>query len=200
MPFELDQPEKSSYMETIHDQLSNLEVDNFNHRSFVPYDKLEQLFTREIVLELLQENGLKFYNVAETTSAVIDGGLRVFAILLAIRAVDNITHFSKADRSWGSPLDAKLPLAASNVESYIKAPLKRQAFLRAQWKFLSPIISPDQSLWEFDEQTILPFLSKKPLGKNGAFGEVATVLVGASNHRIPNVKTEASTLKNAQSW
>lgn len=179
-------------MDAIYDQLSNLEVDNFEHRPFVPYTELEQVFTRDTILLSLQQCSVKFYKIQETVSAVQSGGLRVFATLTAIRDIDSIVQFLKVDRSSGSSLDSKLPLTPDNVAHFVKAPLKHQAFLRSQWKFLAPVVSSDQLLRDFHEQTILPFTLRLPLGKNGAFGEVTKVRVDASSHRIPGVKGEAS--------
>lgn len=72
--------------------LRALKVENFEHRKFFPYDKLETLFTGEKVLELPQQHGLESHLIDETLDRVLNGGLKSFAVLAAIQDISAITR------------------------------------------------------------------------------------------------------------
>ena len=183
----MDQTGNTLSLDDICDRLIDLEIDNYEHKQFVPYQSLEQLFTRETIHDILQLNTVKFYQISEIIEVVLRGGLRVFAILVSIRDVGSIAQFIKAERSLGFPLDAKLPLDLDIAETYIGSPSKRQAFIRNQWKFLAPAITSDQLVRELDERTVLPFTSQRSLEKNGGFGEIYAVKVHAEYHQVPGI-------------
>ena len=188
----MDQTGNSLSFDDICDRLVDLEIDNYEHKQFVPYQSLEQLFTRKTIHDILQLDIVKFYQVSEIIEVVLRGGLRVFAILVSIRDVGSIVQFIKAERSLGFPLDAKLPLDFDIAEIYMSTPSKRQAFIRNQWKFLAPAITSDQLVRELDGHTVLPFTSQRSLEKSGGFGEIYAVKVHPGYHQIPGILAEVS--------
>jgi hypothetical protein len=172
-------------------ELENLEIENFEHKFFIPLSKLEQLFTRERIVALLRQHGIEFYVQVEVTNAVLKNGLRLFATLASIRDIKSITQFLKSDYFSGGQFDSTLPLSEASLLTILSDPDRCLQFFRKQWRFLAPVFREDQSHRELDDRTILPFLSSTPIG-HGGFANVIKVRVDASHHQIPGVQAEVS--------
>ncbi|MCJ1436519.1 hypothetical protein MMC27_005898 [Xylographa pallens] len=147
--------------------LSTLELDNFEHRPFIPFSQLEVLFTREKIIELLQQHKLEFHILNEIVHRILGGGLRTFAVLAAIQDIGNVARFIKADQFSDISLDSKLPLNEADIPRYFADPDKGKLFLRRQWTFFAPVFSENQSRRDLDDRTILPFLHKNFIGQGG---------------------------------
>ena len=180
--------------------LGTLELENFDHRPFVPFNKLEALFTRDKTHKLLlQQHGVDFYLIDEIVNKVIDGGIRTFAILTAIDDIRSITRFIKEDHYSDVSLDAKLPLKEADVSRYFSNPDKGTLFLRRQWAFLAPVFSErTQSRRELDNRIILPFLHKKLIAQGG-FAKVYRVTIDASHHKLSGLATLGNTQQKSLS-
>jgi len=172
-------------------ELDALEIENFEHKFFIPLSKLEKLLTRERIIDLLQQHDVEFYVRDEVTNAVLKNGRRLFAILASIRDIKSITRFLEADYFSGGQFDSKLPLSESSLLTILRDRDKCVQFSRKQWRFLAPIFREDQSYRELDDRTILPFLSSTPI-KDGGFANVFKVRVDASHHKIPGAPVEVS--------
>jgi hypothetical protein len=184
-------PIRAPKMADICAELDALEIENFEHKFFIPLAKLEQLFTRERIAALLQEHDIEFYVRTEATNAVLKNGLRLFATLASIRGINSITRFLEADYFFGGHFDSKLPLSESALLTIVGDAERCLQFSRKQWRFLAPILREDQSHRVLDDRTIMPFLSSTPIGKGG-FSNVFKVRVDASHHQIPSTKAEVS--------
>jgi hypothetical protein len=184
-------PIQAPEMADICAELDALEIENFEHKLFIPLSKLEQLLTPERIVALLQQHDIKFYLQTETTNAVLKNGLRLFATLASIRGINLITRFLEADYFSGGHFDSKLPLSESALLTIVRDPERCLQFSRKQWRFLAPVLREDQSHRELDDRTIMPFLSSTPIGKGG-FSNVFKVRVDASHHRIPSAQAEVS--------
>jgi hypothetical protein len=178
-------------MADICNELDGLEIENFEHKYFIPLGKLKRLFTRERIGDLLQQHDIKFYDRTEITNAVLNNGLRLFATLASIRGISFITQFLKADHFSGGQFDSKLPLRESSLKAILPNSETCTQFFKKQWRFLAPVLREDQSHRELDDRTIMPFLSSTPIGYGG-FAKVFKVRVDASHHRIQGHQTEAS--------
>ena len=176
-------------MADIADRLGTLEVENFEHKWFIPFNELKRLFTRDKVYELLRQHDIEFYLIDDIVDQVLAGGLKTFAVLGAVQAIGSITRFVKEDQS---SLDARLPLKDTDVSLYFSNPDKGKRFLRRQWTFLAPVFSENRSYREFDDRFILPFLHKNPIAQGG-FGKIYRITVDAS-HYISNTSIKVSTL------
>ena len=170
-------------MADVADLLHNFKLENCDYKLFVPFPKLQVLFTREKLLELVQQCDLKFYIVEEIINRVLEGGLRTFATLAAIRNIESMEKFIKTDHYSGSPLDAKLPLDQADLPKYFSNQNKGEQFYHEQWTYLAPVFSENQSHRELDNRVVLPFLDKTRVGKGG-FAKVYKVKVDASHHRL----------------
>ena len=172
-------------------ELDALEIENFEHKFFIPLSKLEQVFTREKIVALLQQHGVEFYLQIEITNAVLKNGLRLFATLASIRDIKYITRFLESDYFSGGQFDSKLPLSEASLLAILRDPDRCLQFFRKQWRFLAPVLLEDQYHRELDDRTILPFLSWTPI-MDGGFANVFKVRVDASHHQIPVAQTEVS--------
>ena len=76
-------------------RLSELELDNCDNRPFVPFNRLQELFTRKKICELIQYHVLEFHIIKEIVDKVSEGGLRTFVILVAAHDIGSITRFIK---------------------------------------------------------------------------------------------------------
>ena len=180
-------------MADVVDLLSTYELDNFNRNPFVPFNKLKALFTHNKVHELLRQHDVEYYLINETAIRIIDGGIRTFAVLAAIRDVRSITRFIREDQFSETPLDAKLPLKEADISRYFSNPDKGRLFLRRQWAFLAPVFSErTQSRRELDDRIILPFLQKKLIAEGG-FAKVYRVTIDASHHKLSGMAISGNT-------
>ncbi|MCJ1239205.1 hypothetical protein MMC14_007199, partial [Varicellaria rhodocarpa] len=70
-------------MNSILDELSELEITNFDNRQFIPVQKLVGYFTKERVLKILEAHAdIKFYNREEIAQVILNNGTKLFAIML----------------------------------------------------------------------------------------------------------------------
>ena len=171
---------------------SALELESFEHKSFIPFSELKKSFTRDKVYELLRQYDLHFHFINETVDRVLDGGLRTFALLGAVQDIGSITRFIKEDQFSGVSLDARLPLQGTDISWYFSNPEKGKLFLRRQWSFLAPVFSENRSCRELDDRVILPFLHKRLVDKGG-FGKLYRINVDAS-HYMPNTSIKVDAL------
>ena len=180
-------------------RLGALELENFEHKSFIPFNELKNLFTRDKVYELLRQYDLHFHLINEAVDRVLDGGLRTFALLGAVQDIGSIARFIKEDQFSGVSLDARLPLQETDISRYFSNPEKGKLFLRRQWSFLAPVFSENRSCRELDDRIILPFLHKKFVDEGG-FGKVYRISVDASHYMSnTSIKVDAlAMLENTQ--
>ena len=166
-------------------ELERLAIDNFEHKLFVPYPKVEALLDRETITNLLAEHDVPVYAKAEITNLILAGGRRLFAILIKIRDVGCISHFVKADQFLSSQLDSRLPLTEDSISRIVPNEFTCKQFFRYQWTFLSPVLRIGPMSRELHDRTVLPFLSSCPI-QQGGFADVTKVEVDISHHKIPS--------------
>lgn len=171
--------------------LSTLELENFESKSFIPFNELRKLFTRNRVDMLLRQHDIEGYLIGSIVDQVLAGGLRTFAVLGAVQAIGSITRFIREDQFSEVSLDAKLPLKDTDIPRYFPNSDKGELFLRRQWSFLAPVFSENRSCPVLDDRTILPFLHSRLIGEDG-FASVCRITVDAS-HYISNTSIKVST-------
>ncbi len=112
--------------------LDTLEHENFEHKPFIPFNKLEALFTHDKVLELLKQHDLEFHLIDETVKRVLNEGLKTFATLTTVQDIRSITRFIKKDQFFEISLNARLPLKETDISRYFSNSEKDKLFLRRQ--------------------------------------------------------------------
>lgn len=172
-------------------ELDALNIENFEHHYFIPFEKVQQLFTLDKVRSLLETSDVRFYDRDDVTKAILHRGRKVFAVLVSINEIGAITRFVERDNLGGNPLDARLPLDEAALAPIFPQENARRSFFRHQWRFLAPFFRPDQSHRALSEHIILPFISWKPF-EEGAYGEVYRVTVEASHHSIQPGRAQVS--------
>ena len=174
-------------------ELDALDIENFERRYFIPFEKVQQLFTREKVRDLLKTHNIKFYDRDDVTKAILHRGRKVLAILASIQEIGAITRFVERDNLGGIPLDAMLPLDETALASIFPQENLRRNFFRKQWRFLAPSFQADQSHRALSEHTIIPFVSSERF-TDGAYGDIYRVTVEGSHHSIQPGRSQVSNL------
>ena len=173
-------------------QLDALDIENFEQRCFIPFKKVQQLFTHEKVRALLETSDVKYYDRDEIIKAILRRGLKVFAILTSIQEISSISRFVERDNLGGNTLDARLPLDEAALAPILLHENARRMFFRKQWRFLAPSFQADQSYRVLSEQTILPFVWSERFLTNGAYGDIHRVTVEAFHHNIQSGQAQVS--------
>ena len=170
-------------MDDIRGELEDLEIQNYELKSFIPLDALRQLLTENriaILIQTLSENGdIEVWQQAELCRIIVNNGLRVFATLLCLSRPDLIVKFKETDHFAHSQLDSKLPLSQESLKMILRDERSGAKFYKHQWKFLVPMFRADQSHRELQDNVILPFTRCQRLGEGG-FGEVHKMSLDAT--------------------
>ena len=171
------------HINDIRGELEDLEIQNYELKSFIPSDALRQLLTESkiaILIHTLSENGyIEVWQQAELCRIIVNNGLRVFAILLCFSRPDLIVKFKETDHFAHSQLDSRLPLSQESLEVILRDERSGAKFYKHQWKFLAPIFRADQSHRELQDNVIMPFTRCERLGEGG-FGEVHKMSLDAT--------------------
>lgn len=164
-------------------ELEDLEVQNYEQKSFIPLDALKDLLPKSRVttfIHTLTENGeIQVWQQPELIRIVVDNGLRVFATLLSFSQPELIQKFKEADHFAHSQLNSKLPLFKDSLGLILRNEKLNARFYKHQWRFLAPFFRADQSNRELQDNVILPFTKCEQLGEGG-FGEVHKITMAAS--------------------
>lgn len=153
-------------MSDMRSAISGLEIENFEHKPFVPYHR-------------------------KITDIIRNGGFWLFATLATIGNIGCITRFIRADQFSDVQSDSKMPLSEASISKILPDTPTCTQFFREQWKFLSPIFETGQLPREYYDRTVLPFLSCVHIYEGG-FSSVSKVKVDISHHRITSNVIEVS--------
>ena len=164
-------------------ELEDLEIQNYEQKSFIPLDALKGLLPESRVANLihaLSENReIEVWQQPELIRIVVDNGLRVFATLLSFSQPGLIQRFKETDHFSHSQLDSRLPLSKDSLGLILRDDKLSTRFYKHQWRFLAPFFRADQSHRELQDNVILPFTKCEKLGEGG-FGEVHKMTMAAS--------------------
>ena len=164
-------------------ELEDLEIQNYEHKPFIPLDALKELLPESRVATLiraLSQNGeVQVWQQPELVRIIVDNGLRVFATLLSFSRPGLIQKFKETDHFAHSQLDSRLPLTKDSLGLILGDEKLSTWFYKHQWRFLAPFFRADQSHRELPDHVILPFTGCESLGEGG-FGEVHKLTMAAS--------------------
>ncbi len=170
-------------MSDIREELEELEIQNYEKKSFVPHDALKDLLSEYRIAALIrglsEKREIEAWQQPEIIGIVVDNGLRVFATLLSFSRPELILKFKETDHFAHSQLDSRLPLSEDSLRLILRDEKLSAKFYKHQWKFLAPFFRADQSHRELQDSVVLPFISSERLGEGG-FGEVHKVTMAAS--------------------
>ena len=170
-------------MSDIREELEELEIQNYEKKSFVPHDALKVLMSEDRIAALIralsEKREIEAWQQPEIIGIVVNNGLRVFATLLSFSRPELILKFKETDHFAHSQLDSRLPLSEDSLKLILRDERLSAKFYKHQWKFLAPFFRADQSHRELQDSVVLPFISSKRLGEGG-FGEVHKMNMAAS--------------------
>lgn len=173
-------------------ELEDLEIQNYEQKSFIPLDALKIILPESRVATLihaLSENGeIEVWQEPELIRIVVDNGQRVFATLLSFSQPGLIQKFKETDHFAHSQLDSRLPLSKDSLGLILQSEKLGARFYKHQWRFLAPFFRADQSHRELQDSVILPFTKCEQLGEGG-FGEVHKMTMAASYQSLVPMST-----------
>lgn len=171
-------------MGALKDRLVNIFVKNYQSKWYIPAQELEKLLDPDSVREAVVESKLVPYKQDEVIRTILQGGKKVFAVLVYIGDVSSFVRFIEQDHLQNQPLDPKLPFTRPALYS-ILGQVQGELFHRHQWIVLAPFFRGDLSYRNFDEDTILPFIRNTKIG-SGAFGTIYDVVLD-SRHQADTI-------------
>ena len=131
-----------------------------SNRYFIPASALQQIVTKNAIRVALNTQNYPLHRRQEALDYVINGGKRVFGILVVISRLQLLINFVEHDPLHLVQLDAKLPLQESALRKIL--PEDSVEFFGMQWEFCSPVFGPKDYLHRvYDDEMILPFLEER---------------------------------------
>lgn len=107
-------------MEALKTDLVNIKVENYESKWYVPAKELERLLDPVRVRQAVKESRLEPYKHEEVTKAILQGGRKVFAVLLQICDDASLfARFMEQDHFQDQPLDPKLPFTRRDLLSIL---------------------------------------------------------------------------------
>ncbi|KAA8903438.1 kinase-like domain-containing protein [Sphaerosporella brunnea] len=148
-------------------QIEKLRIRSTNDRYFVSPRDLKNLFTREVIAEVLVECAVEEYQRPKITSRIFTEGRVVLAILIWKKWQHKLMSFVEHNA-----LDNELPLDVERAKK-IAETFGWDFAKNVQWEFLPRALEKEMSGYHcyFREEEILPFIDEVWLGEGG-FGEV----------------------------
>ncbi|KAK6337821.1 hypothetical protein TWF696_001300 [Orbilia brochopaga] len=141
-------------------------------RKFMPLQLLYKLLTKEeienaVSASITKDDGIPFYQEADTVSWIVANGKRIFAILVVLGNQEHlIPKFIEHDFET---FDEKLPFPLDLLQKVV--PSIATEFHKKQWEFVSPIWSKNVIHRELPPDIRLPFVYNKKIDAGG-FGDI----------------------------
>jgi hypothetical protein len=163
----------------LYQRILKLGLRNADDRLFIPEAALNrEIFGSEArgdILTAIRGSGVEFHMEDEVLNSIMQGGKKVFAILVLINSVHYLRSFIERDGFQGPGWDGRLPfLQESHVESIIDCPRSSASFYETQWVFLAPVFGGDRSHRQLHDRVVLPFIKDEYLAEGG-FGKISKV-------------------------
>ena len=178
-------------------KLHEARVKNIESRYFIPDNALETCLSREAVHECIQSTSIEVYHRREIEDAVMNGGKRMFGILVILGEESSIRSFIERDQLVQTyKLDSKLPIAIEDLRKIYPTGATASLFHEKQWEVLAPFFREDKSHRIFDQDTVFPFVGLEVLPKGG-FGEISKVELDEAHHGFSAATGGKVTSKNS---
>ena len=173
---------------SLRSRLLNVGVKSSDGRNFFPIQNVANVLTNVEVEAAVTQCVRDVCRRKEAIAMVVNGGHRIFSILVVIRQETLLVHFLDTDNLQSNTLDSRLPLDTSTLLSLLPdgldSEVAAQEFSDRQWEFIVPVFNSGLTHRKFDDMTILPFLwAKDRRSWEGAFGVVDEVTLHSSQHK-----------------
>ena len=150
-------------------------------RRFVPDGALDGCIDDGTARNILESLEFEPFENKSALEAVMNGGRRVFAILITINEAKSMLDFIANDPLQSQSLDSRLPYTRENL-NFLDGPIADE-FYERQWGFAAPVLTRQFHHRKLDEATILPFIESRLLG-SGGFGTVYKVRVQRNHQKL----------------
>jgi len=175
-------------MNDIRDQITRLRVKNADDKRFVLEGSLASCLPREKVANILREDSnIEPYLITEMTDIIDRGARKVFAILILIQKITDITRFVEHHLHSNRTLDEQLPFTKFELRTiFSRDQLRSELFEEFQWEFVAPVFRQRLSHQIFPKEIRLPFMENQKLGEGG-FGQVFRVVIPSGHHDFEEI-------------
>ncbi|KAK2865046.1 hypothetical protein FQN49_003962 [Arthroderma sp. PD_2] len=85
---------------------------------------------------------IPWHDLGTVVDRIYSGARRIFAILVVLKEVEEISRFLESDHFQASPLDHKLPFSITDLETLV--PNIAVDFFEKQWEFAAPVFTRDE--------------------------------------------------------
>ncbi|KAK3387403.1 kinase-like domain-containing protein [Podospora didyma] len=173
-----------SKLEALRDQLSGTMAKNFEGKVFLPDLTCRNIISAADIEGCLREAELGPATLRdEVVSAIQNGGQKLFAILALMQGnhVGLLVNFLSVDHLNTGTLDARLPFQLGQLMEMFGDPVQAASFYQTQWALTSPLFREDRSDRKFNNDTVLPFMTRTLKG-SGVSGKVYEVVFHNSHH------------------
>lgn len=166
-------------LENLQRSIGALRVKNCDEQYFVPEDTLAEMMPRAAIRAILHSLGPAY--IEEIIDFILNGALKVFAVLVMIGWPSKITGFVENGPYGGYQLDRQKAFARKELVDILKDDFVADLFFEKQWEFWVPTFSGQLMHRHIERRTILPYISETFLTKGG-FGTLYRVVIHPSFH------------------
>lgn len=152
-------------------------------RYIIPDCVLPTIIDENTVDAVLAKCSIAVHKRSEIASAIVDGGKKVFAILILGGQQRLVSKFLEHDGLQKTDIDSKLPFNLPQLCSIFGNNDAADTFFELQWELVSPIFGNDRSHRMLHEDSILPIVRETFLSKGG-FGDVYAIQLVETHQEI----------------
>ncbi len=108
-------------MDRLRAKISGLRLKNTSHQYFIPHGALDKCMTKDAIRDAFTDCNTAIYHLDDLAESILEGSLKIFAILVLIRQVQYSFHFIRNDQfqDLHSHLDRKNPFRYDTLESLL---------------------------------------------------------------------------------
>ena len=154
---------------------------------FITFLHLQQALTRSVIVDTVDRFCSQEYRKPHVIDVILQGSLRVFAVLVLLRQEELILDFIE---NLGDQLDNKLPFEQTQI-SRISSKVSDRFCSEVQWELI-PHLFPDGGFHrKIMDDVIIPY-TKEVRFDEGSGGEIFECVVAEGQHNFPSKKVRVS--------
>ncbi|KAF4335478.1 kinesin [Fusarium beomiforme] len=166
-------------MNQLKSDIKRLRRKNASQQWYIPERALLEFMTEDAINNTLAKSSVPSHQHAETLQRILEGGRRIYAILVLLDFYQYLTNFIEGDQLD----DGKLPFTLETLSHSLEIPSEdAKDFEDKQWELIAPVFRRGTLNRRLEQSFVLPFNQDKRIGK-GAFGTVYEVVLDP-DHQI----------------
>jgi hypothetical protein len=154
---------------TLRERILESRISTIDSQFFICASSLQQSISTDDIRAALGEQQYERHRRKEIIQRSLNGGIKVFAILLVLRQLPLLVNFIDHDHLQSAYLDSKLPFDRETLSRII--PDCFEEFFKLQWEFCAPVFGGRRFHRIFEEHTVMPFVGET-LVKRSNFGNI----------------------------